>query len=117
MTDNEIIKELQCASEWFTQHGRNTNTAVIGICDRAVDLINRQKAEIEKLGLSLESMLFEVKNAHELRDEAIINAIETFAERLKDKQFYECLGEGWEGYLVYSDDIDNLVKEMLGEQE
>lgn len=49
MTDNEIIKELQSASEWFKIHGSNTNTAIIGICDRAVDLINRQKAEIERL--------------------------------------------------------------------
>ena len=49
MTDNEIIKDLQSASEWFIEHGRNTNTAIIGICDRAVDLINRQRAEIERL--------------------------------------------------------------------
>ena len=49
MTDEQIISDLQSASEWFTEHGRNTNTAIIGICDRAVDLINRQKAEIERL--------------------------------------------------------------------
>ncbi len=49
MTDNEIIKDLQCASEWFAEHGRNTNTAIIGICDRALDLINRLQAEKEAL--------------------------------------------------------------------
>ena len=49
LTDNEIKKELQCASEWFKEHGKNTNTAIIGICDRAVDLINRQQAEITEL--------------------------------------------------------------------
>lgn len=56
MTDTEIIiKELQCASHWFANHGRNTNTAIIGICERAVDLINRQKAEIERLNKILEA--------------------------------------------------------------
>jgi hypothetical protein len=49
MTDEQIISDLHSASEWFTEHGRNTNTAIIGICDRAVDLINRQKAENERL--------------------------------------------------------------------
>lgn len=48
MTDNEIIKELRSAAEWFTEHGRNTNTAIVGICERAIDHINRQQAEIEK---------------------------------------------------------------------
>ena len=48
-TDEEVISELQSASEWFAEHGRNTNTAIIGICNRAVDLINRKNAEIEEL--------------------------------------------------------------------
>lgn len=49
MTDNEIIKNLENAAEWFSEHGRNTNTAIIGICKESVALINRQRAEIEKL--------------------------------------------------------------------
>lgn len=49
MTGEEIIKELQSAAEWFRKHGKNTNTAIIGICERAVDHIQRQSAEIEKL--------------------------------------------------------------------
>ena len=43
MPENEMIKELQSASEWFKEHGRNTNTAIVWICDRALDLINRQR--------------------------------------------------------------------------
>lgn len=57
MTDNEIIKELQGASKWFNKHGRNTNTAIIGICNRAVDLINRQQSEIERL----EELVYKLK--------------------------------------------------------
>lgn len=50
MIDNEkTIEELQAAAQWFTEHGRNTNTAVIGICERAVDLINSQKERIAEL--------------------------------------------------------------------
>ena len=45
-TTEEIIKELQSAALWFREHGKNTNTAIIGICERAAKLIDRQKAEI-----------------------------------------------------------------------
>ena len=69
MTDNEIIKELQSASEWFSEHGRNTNTAIIGICDRAVALINRQKAEIERLTKANE--IFAVRNTLDKTDEVL----------------------------------------------
>ena len=55
MTD-KVIEELQSASKWFAEHGKNTNTAVIGICDRAVDEINRQRAEIERLEIELKVM-------------------------------------------------------------
>lgn len=50
LTDNEIKNELQSAIEWFTEHGRNTNTAIIGICERALDLINRKNAECKECG-------------------------------------------------------------------
>lgn len=79
MTDNEIIKALESASEWFKEHGRNTNTAIVGICDRAVDLINRQKAEIERLTKANERFAeeFDSYYAH-VKSEAI----KEFAERL-----------------------------------
>ena len=48
-TDEDIVMDLQNASEWFKEHGKNTNTAIIGICERAVDLINRQREEIERM--------------------------------------------------------------------
>lgn len=108
MTDNEIIKELQAASEWFTEHGRNTNTAIVGICDRAIDLINRQKAEIEEKAERLRNILPVVA---ELKTEAV----EEFAERLKEHsrkmQSSDFSGEFWDR-AVLVEDIDNLVKEF-----
>ena len=68
MTDNEIIKALECAAEWFKEHGRNTNTAIVGICDRAVDLINRQKAEIKKLKKILRELKMEAEMVYKQRD-------------------------------------------------
>lgn len=47
MTETEIMKELQSAAEWFTEHGRNTNTAIIGICERAVDLIKDKNNQVK----------------------------------------------------------------------
>lgn len=49
MTDEEIIEDLQGAAEWFREHGKNTNTAIVGICERAAALIQRQQADIKKL--------------------------------------------------------------------
>ena len=118
MTDEKIIKALSCCTnkqvlmckkcpyhyenDWVNCGGRQ-------MMEDALDLINRQKAEIEMLGLSLESMLFEVKNAHELRDEAITNAIKDFAERVKTLNS--------QNLIMWNEQIDNLVKEMIGEQE
>ena len=141
MTDNEIIKELQCASEWFTKHGRNTNTAVIGICDRAVDLINRQKAEIEWLKGEMDkqyetaeaSIRAEIASGgtscHWCENTIKARAIKEYAERLKKtpiKCTYPLLGlltkeEIKEHYydilLQVGYEIDNLAKEMIGAQE
>lgn len=60
LTDEEVISELQSASEWFTEHGKNTNTAIIGICNRAVDLINRKNAEINILIRKHNTLLDEI---------------------------------------------------------
>lgn len=49
MTSNEIIKELQNAAEWFKGHGRNTNTAIMEICERAGKFIDEQNNIIECL--------------------------------------------------------------------
>ena len=104
MTDNEIIKALE--------------TCILGDCDvcnckcgsvgdcrdtlnkHSLDLINRQQAEIERLEKHTEMY-------HEVRAEAI----KEFAEKLK-KRFYLIAGR----CVVNVYQIDNLVKEMVGEE-
>ena len=134
MTDNEVIKELQSASEWFTEHGRNTNTAIIGICDRAIELINRQKAEIERLEREIENLESvqeispEAKHFVDTKADKVISlmneliksqeqikaeAVKEFAERLKS-EMRNCARIDFNGtyYAIGYRLIDNLVKEF-----
>lgn len=149
MTDNEIIKALECpASEvdvlcaecpYRTHNGLTCHSA---LAKDAIDLINRQKAELQKAKAELKettekfncqqyvyadlSDIIKDKNAEieKLQTdyssmqstlakmsmgvaEAKAEAIKEFAERLKPM-----LGFG--RYTSY-EDIDNLVKEMVGE--
>ena len=113
MTDNEIIKELRASSEWFTEHGRNTNTAIVGICDRAIELINRQKAEIERLTINMNAFGLGMKREKERADNARAEAVKEFAERLKEKAkgcFYD-LGN-LDDFNCAMTELDNFVKEF-----
>lgn len=115
LTDEEVVAELKSASEWFTEHGRNTNTAIIGICDRAVDLINRKNAEIERLekGELSKAMTFNSETIKRCVDEAISE----FVERLKERAVPVVIGEKYHFIVVTTGDIDNLVKEMTEEKK
>ena len=112
MTDNKIIKALECiANEKDVLCAGCTYKKYDGLaCHRiaardAIDLIKRQKAEIERLQKQL---VFEINSAY---DRGSKTAIEEFAERLKDDLKNSTL---WG--LVSFDRIDNLVKEMVGDQ-
>lgn len=130
MTDNEIIKNLENAAEWFSEHGRNTNTAIIGICKESVALINRQRAEIKNLNSELDKISIEyselITQKDYLYDEAksLIErdkhskseAIREFADQLKreiDQIFYETATEYEETILA----IDIVVKEMTEDKK
>ena len=117
MRDNEIIKAFQYC---FTNDFGKTNcykcafyTATAKCMDdmqnAVIDLINRQKAEIERLQSMCQTL-------SECRDEALragvkavrnakSEAIKEFAERLK------CGGPQETG-VIRCADVDNLVKEM-----
>ena len=118
MTDNEIIKAWEkvynlVTNENYTQVVSVTALREMGAHIKAtLDLINRQKAEIERL---------QKENDHfadigKLYSEIKAEAIKEFAERLKQKARF-CLldfnkitdtNEGVQA-------IDNRVKEMVGE--
>ena len=129
MTDNEIIKALECCS-----------SPKVNACDdcpfhkrcyennewlekQAIDLINRQKAEIERLTVPKELIDDDFcgvvcEFAEELIEKAKAEVVKEFAERLKahtrKMQSSDFSGEFWDK-AVLVEDIDNLVKEMVGE--
>ena len=135
MTDNEIIKALECCCEaelnedckklkcpFFDYELDNcTNEGDMDAMYRfALDLINRQKAEIKRLQYQVNRL----KEYDEKRDIALhsrliatsrAEAVKEFAERLKTEKFTaRFCGQKYD--LIHSW-IDNLVKEMVGDTE
>ena len=108
MTDNEIIKALECCI-----NGKCSECPLRAMaCSEKVamafanDLINRQKAEIERLEKHTEMY-------HELRAEAV----KEFAEKVKQKTLAMVFSPDVLSFEDYCECIDNLVKEMVGDTE
>ena len=93
----------------------------LSIKSDVVDLINRQQAEIERLQKNskkvLETCSRVIKANDERNNEIFQGAIEVVrAEAIKE--FARALRQqAFDRLYVSIDDIDNLVKEMVGEQE
>ena len=79
-----------------------------------VDKNNEQLEEIEKLERTISYLEGVCENT---ADKVRTEAIKEFADRLKQKSEYYENGQGWEGRICYEDDIDNLLKEMVGEEK
>lgn len=118
MTDNEIIKALECCTD---ESYENCNECPYSIdtvsCERmklledSLDLINRQKAEIEGLKEDRNNYQNLYCLTVEDLDTAKLEAIKEFAEKLKN---------AWSDNRYDSPDIDfdyfvDLVQEMVGE--
>ena len=121
MTDNEIIKGLEicsnngdCKECPINPHHGNYGYCTSLAIKAALDLINRQKAEIDRLRYALENECDHC--ACELldqRDKARAEAIKEFAERAKDRKYLSSeWSHGGHPYVVEVDDIDDLVEEM-----
>lgn len=133
MTDNEIIKALECCPQGNSNHNCskcNYRSDDIGYCFEnlmkdALDLINRQQAEIERLNEEVDR-LSQCVLYHEGH---IADAIKEFADKLKEQDGYnnhvfdDCASILVpEEYLKGRDEkikevwntIDSLVKEMVG---
>ena len=132
MTDKEIIKALGCChitcgcSECAYVDCPEDCVETMKL--DALNLINRQKAEIERLREELASKglkysLLEREKAEDISgfiDDlklARAEAIKEFAERLKKEKYSVCAGHGMSECVVSVYDINNLVKEMVGEQK
>ena len=151
MTDNEIIKALECCAtdkmdDCFQCPYDNIvykpgNGGCVNRCRKdALDLINRQKAEIERLNVELKAMRGAVYS-YKLESERLLQklqqaqskAIKEFAERLKSKldslefrtkthrktvptKFCDD-NVNWVLHECVPGDIDTLVKEMTEVEE
>ena len=108
MTDNEIIKALKDEIRRANYiESYYIDCVDIGVFQNALDLINRQKAEI----LELQKRIINWSADMDYRpDEIKSEAIKEFAKKLK-KRFYLSAGR----CVVDVYHIDNLVKEMSEE--
>lgn len=137
MTDNEIIKALECCisnkctcsecSYEYTKHIKNEEFEVMSngksydewSCDEwlkcdLLDLINRQKAEIERLTINMNAFGLGMKREKERADNARAEAVKEFAERLKEECGNVARMEfgGFTYFCVGFEFFDNLVKEF-----
>ena len=128
MTDNEIIKALECCAYNSVCDG----CPLREFCKTAkpsefykliIDLINRQKAEIERLvGVIDKTDAAYFQKVDEVK-RAKAEAIKEFAERLKGKAETETYDElnpsgkmfHYEYRYVDIEDIDTVYKEMVGD--
>ena len=131
MTDNKIINQwkherelAECVCSYFVDQ------VELSLVNETIDLINRQKAEIEKLKSENEILSLNADNAfqeglNECRElfepEIKSEAYKEFADRLK---MNITINNTNDGYLDYSvdyhclmEDIDDLVKEMVGDKK
>ena len=117
MTDNEIIRALECiaSDKDVLCKGCSYNKYYLNRCHKenakdAIALINRQKAEIERLVEHTKDGIELAKQLPETIKLAKAEVIKEFAERLKQEFPEGVFGSSTVRYM-----IDNLVKEMVGD--
>ena len=116
MTDEEIVKDLTELSLYT-----GFQEKYVQALNAALDLIIHQKAEIEKLEKVLKGRDQLVNALNKCYNQAKSESIKEFAERLKNKIKTECNPYGkptfdYDTSISIMRYIDNLVKEMVGEE-
>ena len=109
MTDNEIIKALECCAADINCKECSMDlkpNCFSKLNKDALDLINRQKAKNESLKVDLAKCSIRLDNLYKTADEIKSEAIKEFAKELKN-----CFAISGD-YLDIINIIDNLVKEM-----
>ena len=138
MTDKEIIKAFEaclnrlnrCVCTIDDCPYADNNECSIDLWKDALDLINRQQQEIERLKEDIDVLKSELNDCecknydlenHKIYSESVMGkvraeAIRQFAEKLKEKMnnlvAYKTKKRDY--YIVSKKFIDNLVKEMVG---
>lgn len=115
-TDEEIISSLEVIATTCNCNECKLRNGKWGACNcsettanAALDLINRQRAEIEKMRGS--TIVSNIMESQRIKREAKAEAYKEFAEIIKDKWFdnrYDSPD------IDFDDFIDNLLKEMAG---
>lgn len=136
MTDNEITREKTFSEElphfkerieevFDNYNNPNSNEDPLYICvlrdskhivRKAEEEIARQQTEIERLQKEVNLVSIQFQDLQERTDEIKAKAYKEFAEKLK-KQCYEDFEESDEMLAPYvtEDNIDEILKEMVGE--
>ena len=122
MTDEQIVEALKYCSKGETicfmcPLYNKTDHCVDMLAKNALDLINRQQAEIERLEKIRKADNNLITSLNKCYETAKAEAYKEFTEKLKEK-CYEDFQETYEMLSPYvtDDDIDNLLKEMEGEE-
>lgn len=124
-TDEEIVRALKC----HINAEDCVSCEMFGRCDEIIltdivlNLINRQKSEIERKNSFIENQNELISKLALAEKNARTEAYKEFAERIKmsiKANVVETLCNDVKG--VYKaeyvlDDIDNLLKEMIGDEE
>lgn len=117
MNETKIINDLQSVAEWFAEHGKNTNTAVIGIAKRAIDVINRLQAENKKLQDDIKYLNGKYLIADMAIETATYEAVKDFAQQLKERAYLSSeWSHGEHPYVVEVEEINDILYEMIGEE-
>ena len=112
MTDNDIIKALECCgNQMYSCTDKRCKAQTLG---NALNLINRQKAEIERLRMEAKTVDKRLEELDRPIAEIRAEAITDFAEKLKEKAK---MGKGYLGNVYHTVDvcyIDQIAKELKG---
>ena len=123
MTDNKIIKALECCTD---ESYENCNECPYSIdtlsCERlklledSLDLINHQKVEIERLKKEVSVARDAYISIQDRYEHTKAEAYKEFAERLNEEaRIADCFDSY--NMVVGTHFIDNLLKEMVGKEE
>ena len=115
MKDNEIIKAFKDflieQVDGYIEHVETDGERYefiekeLELLKEIDNLINRQKAEIERLNKEVDRL----SQCVLYHDGQVVDAVKEFAERLKKELSF--------GKYIQADQIDNLLKEMVGDND
>lgn len=122
MTDKEIIKALECCSSGEAMIceecplNEECYNDELDLAELALDIINRQQAEIGRLQKEVNLVSIQFQDLQEETDEIRAKAYKEFADKLKNEINIRTTYSREQDKNVMRM-IDNFVKEMVGDTE